>query len=83
MKKLTWMIVVLAVVLSAVGAQAAHPARDWARYMPLPTEEQLAQAGTSRSPYIAFYPGFSRKVGITAYAMDFRIDHDPDSTYMM
>lgn len=82
MKKMLMMVVLLACMLFAVTAQAAHPARDWNAFMPLPTEEQLSRAGTARSPYIVFYPRFSRQTGMTAFAMDLRMDHDPNGTYI-
>lgn len=49
--------------------------------MTMPTEEQLAQPGAMRSPYITFLPKFNRE-GVTACAMDIRIDFDPRGTYI-
>ena len=82
MKKIALMVAMLVFMLSAVAAQAAHPARDWAQFMTFPTQEQLAQGGTYRSPYIAFFPEPARQAGMTALAMDYRIDHDPAGTYI-
>ena len=82
MKKIVSMMGVLVFMLSDVTALAAHPERDWTRCMDFPTEEQLAQQGELRSPYIAFFPGFSGDAGMTAVAMDYRIDHDPVGTYI-
>lgn len=82
MKKIALMLMALAMLLSPATALAAHPARDWTQFMTFPTQEQLSSAGAARSPYIAFFPEFSREGGMTAFAMDFRADHDPEGTYI-
>lgn len=82
MKKALPMLVVLIFALSAATAQAAHPERDWTRFMDFPTQEQLSRQGKARSPYIAFFQEFPGEGGLTAFAMDFRIDHDPLGTYI-
>ncbi|MBQ8093997.1 MAG: DUF3472 domain-containing protein [Clostridia bacterium] len=71
-------IAALFVLILLAGTALAE--RDWSQVMTMPTDEQLAQEGTARSPYIAFFPAFYD--GMTAYAMDFRTDDDPIGTYV-
>ncbi len=80
MKKRTALL--LAVLTGmALFTGAALAERDWSRLMTMPTEEQLAQPGELRSPYITFLPNFAPE-GFTACAMDFRIAFDPTGTYI-
>ncbi|MBQ8137036.1 MAG: DUF3472 domain-containing protein [Clostridia bacterium] len=55
---------------------------DWSQRMPLPTQAQLQELRTLRSPYIVYYPQFEKDYDITAFSMDFRIDHEPSGTYI-
>ena len=80
MKKLIALI--LAALTCMTGfAGTALAERDWSRLMTMPTEEQLAQPGVFRSPYITFFPEWYEN-GFTGCSMDFRIDFDPKGTYI-
>lgn len=94
MKTTGKLIFALSMLVSAAGCSSPSAAgetpvvsedagwqRDWSQYMELPSEEQISQPGTFRSPYIVINPSFYQE-DFTAYSMDLRIDHDPNGTYI-
>lgn len=87
-KRVLWCVLMCLMLLPPVngtpGRAAGADAGDkWAARMDLPGREEIgAFKPGSRSPYIVLRPEFEGCEQFSEYAVDFRMDHLPNGTYL-